>query len=1007
MRRLFLAALAAVQLGAQPAVEPRLASETLPAGGTIQIKAEMTSPTPIVVGHFEMDWSSFDAFDGVAAFSPAGDSFGVAYRQGARFAANLVSPQGALGTQLDYPFFVVAANIRSGLASGTKIPLNFGAGLSLTAPNGTPYSIPAPKSGTLTIGGTVSVGNIIPGGGSLPAGYEVRVTGTGFNADTRVDVNEVVITNLRAINSSELRFNLVQGADLTGKRFRVRNRDGSEAVYYSYLRSIPAGGSNRGLLAGAHPIFARAGYTNTSVDAGRQPANGFLAVALENEALTPANVTLQLTNGAGAAVRSATVSLPGGSRWSRTLEEIFNNSGGQGFSVRITSTAPVHVLGLRGDEAAGSLTAFAPGATPPPPPTPELSVSPAAVSFSHQPGDPLPAPASVQVSSSVPLNATVSASAGWITVSPASGATPFSLSIGVNPAGLSPGLNTGTVNVSAPGAAAVAVAVRLTVTGPPDRPRIQVSPASLQFTAEAGGAAPAPRNVQVTSPGGGLNIAAVPSAAWITVSPASGPTPLAVSIGVNPAGLTAGSYSGSVTVSSAGVQPVAIPVGLTVGAAAVPVWSAVPANLRFQYRAGGPAPAAQTLSVRSSVAGTAFSVSSDSWIGATPSSGVAPADLAVTVNPSGLPPGEQTGFLAIQPVSGAPVRIPVSLVVTGPPAPVLNLSRESVSLSYSVGGSLPDAPAIQVTSSGGPMPFRVVNSAAWLEAVADKAETPATLRLRVAVAGLSPGSHTGTVSVIPASGEPRVLTVSLQVVSADPQPQAPEVSSIVNSADQSPGAGVAPGAIVTVYGTGLGPSTPAGGRISSGLFDTEAGGTRVWFGSVPAPVLFTSLNQVNVQVPFEIAGAVETPVFVEYRGVRSRSRTVRVVSAAPAVFTFGSGGQGPGAVLNEDFQVNSSSRPARRGSAVMIFANGGGVTEPGSATGVLADGVLRRLRAETFVWIGGRRVPALYAGSSPGSVTGVIQINAVVPEVVSAGLVPLQIEVGGVMSQSGVTLAVE
>jgi uncharacterized protein (TIGR03437 family) len=48
-----------------------------------------------------------------------------------------------------------------------------------------------------------------------------------------------------------------------------------------------------------------------------------------------------------------------------------------------------------------------------------------------------------------------------------------------------------------------------------------------------------------------------------------------------------------------------------------------------------------------------------------------------------------------------------------------------------------------------------------------------------------------------------------------------------------------------------------------------------------------------------------------------------------------------------------------------------------------------------------------YAAAAPGSIPGLLQINAVVPAAVQPGdSVPVQVKIGSGTSQSGVTLAV-
>ena len=83
-----------------------------------------------------------------------------------------------------------------------------------------------------------------------------------------------------------------------------------------------------------------------------------------------------------------------------------------------------------------------------------------------------------------------------MSVSPASGSAPADLTVSVDTTGLSAGTYTGSIQVTAAGATGSpqTVAVTLTVDPPPPPPTppaLSTSPASLAFSAVAGGAAPA------------------------------------------------------------------------------------------------------------------------------------------------------------------------------------------------------------------------------------------------------------------------------------------------------------------------------------------------------------------------------------------------------------------------------------------------------------------------------------------------------------------------------------
>jgi hypothetical protein len=99
---------------------------------------------------------------------------------------------------------------------------------------------------------------------------------------------------------------------------------------------------------------------------------------------------------------------------------------------------------------------------------------------------------------------------------------------------------------------------------------LSVSPQTVSFTATAGGTNPAPGSVNVTNTGGGtLTFTATSDSTWLSVAPASGTAPQALSVSANIAGLAAGTYTGHITVTATGAQgsPATVTVTLTVGSA--------------------------------------------------------------------------------------------------------------------------------------------------------------------------------------------------------------------------------------------------------------------------------------------------------------------------------------------------------------------------------------------------------------------------------------------------------
>ena len=82
---------------------------------------------------------------------------------------------------------------------------------------------------------------------------------------------------------------------------------------------------------------------------------------------------------------------------------------------------------------------------------------------------------------------------------------------------------------------------------------LAVTPATLSFTATAGGANPAGRTLSVANTGGGtLSFTASTDAPWLSVSPGSGTAPAELTVSADIAGLAPGTYNATVTVSAAG-----------------------------------------------------------------------------------------------------------------------------------------------------------------------------------------------------------------------------------------------------------------------------------------------------------------------------------------------------------------------------------------------------------------------------------------------------------------------
>ena len=191
---------------------------------------------------------------------------------------------------------------------------------------------------------------------------------------------------------------------------------------------------------------------------------------------------------------------------------------------------------------------------------------------------------------------------------------------------------------------------------------------------------------------------------------------------------------------------------------------------------------------------------------------------------------------------------------------------------------------------------------------------------------------------------------------------------------------VAPGEMMTLFGSGLGPQQ--GIQTTATLaspYPTRAGNVEVTFDGTPAPLLWVEDSQINLAVPWSVAGPT-TQVCVTYNNVRSNCLSLPVAQAAPGVFTV----DGTyAAALNQDGSLNSAANPAPPGSIVAIFATGLGAINPPLADGSLV-GLPLPVNALSLDLVAQCLLTGcpqqstynpLYAGPAPYLIAGTSQIN--------------------------------
>jgi uncharacterized protein (TIGR03437 family) len=211
------------------------------------------------------------------------------------------------------------------------------------------------------------------------------------------------------------------------------------------------------------------------------------------------------------------------------------------------------------------------------------------------------------------------------------------------------------------------------------------------------------------------------------------------------------------------------------------------------------------------------------------------------------------------------------------------------------------------------------------------------------------------------------------------------LSCLVDPADNAQLRAVAPGQLLTLFGDDLAPAapfTPPGAATST----SDLG---VFFNGVPAPILYAAGQQINVQVPFEIAGQATVQMQVVDKQIPlalTETRTLPLVERQPAVFLSPDGIESPfpgysvchGAVsigtaavaLNADGTRNACDNPAVEGSVVTIFAEGLGQPTPPAVVGALDS----------------RLAPLTTATQAIPGAAGVVQVQLTVPQPLNPAL---------------------
>ena len=277
----------------------------------------------------------------------------------------------------------------------------------------------------------------------------------------------------------------------------------------------------------------------------------------------------------------------------------------------------------------------------------------------------------------------------------------------------------------------------------------------------------------------------------------------------------------------------------------------------------------------------------------------------------------------------------------------------------------------------------------------------------VVLAGIGTGRYSGTwvvgraasqVNVRSSAAAPGLTEGETTVIGAVGENAAPKLSpnGVVNGASFAPGAPIAPGGILSAFGSNF----AAGDFVATAIpLPASLGEVSALIGGLQAPLYYAGGSQINAQAPFGLQPPVISQMVVRAGPRFTVPEPVVVAEAQPAIFLLHPSIAGPdrAAAQNQDFSTNTPANPVPRGGAIIVYLTGQGAVEPAVATGAAAPSAEPFARASlpAQVTIGGRRADILFLGLAPGFV-GLLQAVLVVPQDVTPGdSVPVSFSIGG------------
>jgi uncharacterized protein (TIGR03437 family) len=661
---------------------------------------------------------------------------------------------------------------------------------------------------------------------------------------------------------------------------------------------------------------------------------------------------------------------------------------------------------------------------------PSLSVKTDPLSFSLTAGQG-PASAAITVSNAgggsidVASTATTQSGAGWLaasltrtTISPTS---PASLTVTVDPGMLTPGTWLGQISITGSTGQAVVVPVTLVLSRATQK--LLLTASGFTFRAVSGGGVVPPESFGIANTGSGvLNWAVTPGPSWLQVSSATGSSSGGgaipqVTLSVNPATLTPGTYYDKVTVTSADADnaPQIVTAVLNVAPADQnPGPHIQPSGLLFTATAGGTSPGSQTVYVYNpgstplSFNSVRLTLDGNNWFVHLPATGVvtpqSPLPIVVQPDVTGLAPGVYSGVITMLFGDQSVGVVNLLLVVAPAPQAAAAKSGGAVAAATSSGCTPTKLALIPTSISGGfrsavgwptPNVAQIVDDCAVPVSSGSVSVTFNNGDPPLLMTPTSPGVWSATWT--PRSSQAANITVTLKARSgaglsgqtqitgqADANTGAPLLrpTAIVNAAYPAAPVPLAPGSLVSLFGLGLAPAP----QTARGLpLPLEMQGTSVVMAGRELPLLYTADGQVNTLIPYDMDFNTRQQLVVEAGGKLTSPELVSIAPAQPVIFTADGSGTGQGLIYRTaGGGLADGANPAGVGEEILIEATGLGAVTPDSDSSNVPAMPFPQVANSVSLSVGGIAANVESAELSPDT-PGVYYVRAIVPAGVAAG----------------------